>query len=203
MPYDGSGRLLPEDVLRTRYPKAYRYLLGHRETLARRRGIGPGAWYALRSAAILTSVAGPKVFLKLICSGGDFTIDREGRYLGHAGTIVLATDQRQVDPFYLLGVLNSPVFWFFVRQTMPTMGHGRHILRRATLRRFPLVVSSSSQNARQHIADAVRGLLAEGVGQAVRARLLADVERLVAELYGIDPVASLTSEPGGSSERPA
>lgn len=32
-------------------------------------------------------------------------------------------DERQVDSFYLLGVLNSRVFWFYVRQTMPTMGH--------------------------------------------------------------------------------
>jgi hypothetical protein len=57
--------------------------------------------------------------LKLICSYGDFTIDYEGRYSGHAGTLMLVADQQQLDPFYLLGVLNSRVFWFFVRHTMP------------------------------------------------------------------------------------
>ncbi len=201
-PYDAAGRLLPEEELRTCYPKAYRYLLGHREALARRRGVVPGAsWYALRSASCLTLEAGPRVLLKLICSGGDFTMDQEGLYLGHAGTLLLATDQWQVDPFYLLGVLNSWVFWFFVQQTMPTMGHGRHVLRRSTLRRFPLVVSGSSRDARQQVAEAVHGLLA--VGQADRPRLLDEVERLVAELYGIDADELSAREPHERGERHA
>src|SRR5262245_26528303 len=100
---------------------------------------------------------------------------------------MLVADQRQVDPFSLLGVLNSRVFWFFVRQTMPTMGEGRHVLRRYTLRRFPLVVSESSQDARQQIATAVRGLLGIGEALSERSQLLADIERLVAQLYGIEP----------------
>ena len=40
-----------------------------------------------------------------------------------AGVILMLTpDQSRIDPYYLLGVLNSQLFWFFVRQTMPTMG---------------------------------------------------------------------------------
>jgi len=143
------------------------------------------------------------VLLKLICSGGDFTIDREGRYLGHAGTLMLTADQRQVDSFYLLGVLNSQVFWFFVRQTMPTMGHGRHVLRRSALRRFPLVVCDSSREGRQQIADAVRGLLVDSVTQAERSRVLAEIERLVAELYGIDSAELSASESGDEGDRHA
>jgi hypothetical protein len=192
-PYDRSGRLFPESVLRDSHPLAYQYLLKHHEALARRREIRPHEWYALRSPSCLTLVAGPRVLLKLICSGGDFTIDQEGRYLGHAGTLMLAADQRQVDPFYLLGVLNSRVFWFFVRQTMPTMGHGRHVLRRSILRGFPLVVGDSSREVRQQIADAVRGLLGDGVIRAERSGALAEIERQVAELYGIDPAELLAN----------
>jgi hypothetical protein len=194
-PYDSSGRLLPETVLRTQYRNTYRYLLRHRDALARRRGIEPGAWYALRSTPCLALSAGPRVMLKLICSGGDFTMDCEGRYSGHAGTLALVTDQRQVDPFYLLGVLNSRVFWFFVRHTMPTMGEGRHVLRRSTLRRFPLVVSGSSEDGRQQIANAVRGLLGIGEPAPVRPQVLADIERLVAQLYGIEPAELLAETP--------
>jgi hypothetical protein len=183
-PYDLSGRLLPESVLRDCHPLAYQYLLKHRETLARRQGIRPQEWYALRSPSCLTLAASPHVLLKLICSGSDFTMDTAGQYLGHAGTLMLVADQRQVNPFYLLGVLNSRVFWFFVRQTMPTMGHGRHVLRRSSLRRFPLMVSGSSQDARQQIADAVRRLL-DGIAQAERLLVFAEIERLVAELYGL------------------
>ena len=193
-PYDGSGRLLPESVLRDCHPLAYQYLLKHREALTQRRGIRPQEWYALRSPSCLTLATGPRVLVKLICSGGDFTIDREGKYLGHAGTLMLAADQRQVDPFYLLGVLNNWVFWFFVQQTMPTMGHGRHVLRRSTFRRFPLVVGDSSREARQQVADAVRGLLEAGVTQAERSGVLAEIQRQVAALYGIDSAELSASE---------
>jgi hypothetical protein len=94
-------------------------------------------------------------------------------------------------------VLNSQVFWFFVRQTMPTMGEGRHILRRSTLRRFPVVLADREPQAeaRRQIADAVRRLLADGVDQPERPRLLLQVERRVAELYGIDPT-ELVGDPG-------
>ncbi|MFN4260900.1 MAG: Eco57I restriction-modification methylase domain-containing protein [Gemmataceae bacterium] len=202
-PYDRSGRLLPESVLRDSHPLAYQYLLKHRETLVRRRGIRPHEWYALRSPSCLTLAAGPRVLLKLICSGGDFTMDQEGRYLGHAGTLMLAADQQRVDLFYLLGVLNTQVFWFFVRQTMPTMGHGRHVLRRSTLRRFPLVVSDPSRELRQQIADAARGLLADGVTKAAQSRLLEQIERQVAELYGIDPSELSASAPDDEGDRHA
>ncbi|NDC78294.1 MAG: hypothetical protein EBZ67_10550 [Chitinophagia bacterium] len=200
-PYDRSGRQLPESVFRDSHPLAYQYLLKHRETLTRRRGIKPHEWYALRSPSCLTLVPGPRVLLKLVCSGGDFTMDSDGKYLGHAGTLMLTTDQRRVDPFYLLGVLNSQVFWFFVRQTMPTMGHGRHILRRSTLRRFPLVVSDSSRETRQQIADTARGLLADDAVRAERSRLLEEIERQVAGLYGIDPAELSDSHPGDQGDR--
>jgi SAM-dependent methyltransferase len=195
-PYDRFGRLLPESILRDRHPLAYQYLLKHREALARRRGIRPHEWYALRSPSCLTLAAGPRVLLKLICSGGDFTMDREGGYFGHAGTLMLMADQRRVDPFYLLGVLNSRVFWFFVRQTMPTMGHGRHVLRRSTLQRFPLVGGDSRRESRQRIADTVRGLLGDSLVQEERSRMLAEIERLVAELYSIDPSELSANDPG-------
>jgi hypothetical protein len=200
-PYDRAGRLLPESVLRDRHPLAYQYLLKHREILARRRGIRSHEWYALRSPSCLTLAAGPRVLLKLICSGGDFAMDQEGRYLGHAGTLMLTADQRRVDPFYLLGVLNSRVFWFFVRQTMPTMGHGRHVLRRSTLGHFPLVVSDPSRELRQQIADAVRGLLADGAPKVAQPRVLEEIERQVAELYGTDQAELSASEPGHQGDR--
>jgi hypothetical protein len=139
------------------------------------------------------------VFLKLICSG-DFTMDRDGRYFGHSGTLLLVADQRQIDPFYLLGVLNSQVFWFFVRQTMPTMGHGRHVLRRSTLGRFPLVVSSASLDVRQQIAEMVRGLVTAGVEPAERTRMFAGLERHVAEIYGIEPAELFANRPDGQGK---
>jgi hypothetical protein len=148
--------------------------------------ISDGGMDAVESC--LTLAAGPRVLLKLICSGSDFTMDCQGKYLGHGGTLSLKADQRWVDPFFLLGVLNGSVFWLFVRQSMPTMGNGRHILRRSTLRRFPLVVSNSTRDRRQQIGNVARRLLQDDVSQTERSKLLGEIERQVAGLYGIKPV---------------
>jgi len=43
-----------------------------------------------------------------------------------------------VDPWFLLAILNSNVFWRYIQMTMPTMGHGRHILRLQRVKEFPL-----------------------------------------------------------------
>ena len=189
VPYDASGRLLAEDTLRTMYPLTYGYLLTHQEALARHRGTKPNAWYAFRSSASLLLPPGPKLLMGLICSGGDFTVDVEGNMLAHSTVLLLAPDPRRVDPFYLLGVLNSRAFWFFVRQTMPTMGEGRHVLRRTTLRRFPLAVPGEGRaiDLQRPVAEAVRGILERGKAVTNSPNGLEEIERLVAEIYGVEP----------------
>ena len=55
------------------------------------------------------------------------------------------------------GVVNSPVFWSFVQGTMPTMGNGRHVLRRGPLVQFFVVLSKHS--IQSEIAGRVRQLM--------------------------------------------
>lgn len=133
VPYDATGRLLSETILQAQYPMVHQYLLANREVLAKRRGV-KGAWYAFRSPVSLHLDSRPKVLMGLICSGGDFTLDVDGGLLAHSSVLQLVPDPQRIDPYFLLGILNSQVFWFFVRQKMPTMGEKRHVLRRGTLR---------------------------------------------------------------------
>lgn len=121
----------------------------------------------------------------MIGSGGDAALDEDGSLLGHAGVLMLMPESRKIDPWYLLGVLNSRVFWFFVCQMMPTMGEGRRVLRREALRRFPLVVTEGTHEERSQIA---------ALAQAIRAAnsedcpaFLARMDRLVSRLYGLEP----------------
>jgi hypothetical protein len=188
VPHDERGRPIPEQVLRSAYPRTYRYLLARRDTLLGR-AARPAAWYALRSATSLRLPPGPRLLLGQVCSGGNFTLDPAGLLQGHAGVLLLVPDEAQLDPFYLLGVLNSRVFWFFVRQTMPTMGEGRHALRRSALRGFPVVASRAAgpDDRRRRIAELVRGLFASKDAPSTRPRVLEEIERLVAELYAVAP----------------
>ena len=52
--------------------------------------------------------------------------------------MVIVLDASKIDPFTLLGILNSQVFWRFLRLTTPYMGTGPQVLRPADVRRFPI-----------------------------------------------------------------
>jgi hypothetical protein len=75
----------------------------------------------------------------------------------HAGVFVLDNFPAALDPHFLLAVLNGPLFWSFVRGTMPTMGEGRHVLRRGPLAGFRVPLASEA--AQFEIAALVKQLM--------------------------------------------
>jgi hypothetical protein len=87
----------------------------------------------------------------------------------------------------LLGILNSSLFWRYVKLTTPTIGRGRHALRLSALRRSPLVVPPSSAY------PVSAGRIAELADQLVNSRastedkegLKTELDREVQVLYGI------------------
>ncbi len=172
--------------------RTYDYLQRHRKQTDTRRSKRGVPWFAFQSASSLCLPPAPRVLLKRICSGGDFTLDVDGTLLFHSSVYLLTPTKASLDPFYLLGVFNSRVFWAFVCSTMPTMGEGRHTLRVNQLQRFPLLVPAGEPAkalSHQIVVD-VRRLLTEDL-LADRGQIVAQIEDRVAELYGVNP-AGLT-----------
>ena len=98
----------------------------------------------------------------------------------------MTPDAKVIDPLYLLAVCNSSVFWAFVQHKMPTMGIGRHTIRLERLRQFPLVVPcAANQPLVRAIAGAARSLLGELLSPLRRKEIVADIDRMVCELYGL------------------
>jgi hypothetical protein len=101
----------------SRYPAVRAHLSKWRAELTPKRtkseGVGrkPGsyAWYEIQDdVAYFQAFERPKILFPDICKSPRFAIDRTGHYLTNTGYI-LASD----DPF-LLGVLNSKLFWFVI-----------------------------------------------------------------------------------------
>ena len=184
VPYDASGRILDEDVLQAGFPHAHRYLLSCKDSLAARHRQQPEGWYAFSSVAAFRFSGHTKVIGGLITSGGDMTIHSDPTVLCHSGVLVMTPNSLIIDPYYLLGVCSSKVFWAFVRHRMPTMGVGRHSIRLERLRQFPLVEPGThNQSLVETIATEARRLVIDPCSTAEGSAIKTGIDRMVREVY--------------------
>jgi hypothetical protein len=126
----------------------------------------------------------------MVTSGSDATLDLAGSACPHAGVLVISRFPSDIDPLYLLGIMNSPVFWSFVQGTMPTMGNGRHVIRRGPLAQFSVALSERSTQS--EIAHNVRQLM-ETSDEYERTRLKQSVDAEVMKVYRVDSTADIDS----------
>jgi hypothetical protein len=181
LPHDARGRLLAERDLKANFPAAYAYLSLRKNEIPKTGKLNR-PFYAFRNDAVLRLPPGPRILIGMVTSGSDATLDLIGNACPHAGVLVLSRFQSHVDPFYLLGIVNSPMFWSFVQDTMPTMGNGRHVLRRGPLAQFSVVLPQTSTQC--VIAGFVRQLL-EVTAENERTMLKLTLDKAVMEAYGI------------------
>lgn len=88
-------------------PKIAEHLNSFAEALKKRQDQGD-YWWELRPCDYYEQLDAPKIIFPDICKGPRFDIDRDGRYLANTA-YCLGTDD-----LYLLGLLNSKLFWFAI-----------------------------------------------------------------------------------------
>ena len=137
-PFDSTGQVLPEDRLRSDFPHAYQYLTHCRSRLAARPMKGGVPWYAASREVSDFFRCSPRLVSSKISSPAGFTLIDNSTAVCHNSVVVIVADASKIDPDCLLGILNSSVFWRFIRLTTPYMGCGRQVLRLSDVRRFPI-----------------------------------------------------------------
>ena len=78
----------------------------------------------------------PRLVSSKISSPVGFTLIDNPVAICHHSVVVIVPDASEIDPHCLLGLLNSSVFWRFIRLTTPYMGCGRQVLRLSDVRGF-------------------------------------------------------------------
>ena len=115
-----------------------------------KRGRKPGRyeWYEIQDdVAYFDVFEGPKIFFPDICKAPRFTLDTSGTYLANTA-YCLGTDDR-----YLLGILNSRLFWFAISHiSIPfgvRAGEYRYRLIYQYMEKVPIrVINSKDKNDR-------------------------------------------------------
>ena len=124
-----------------------------------------------------------------ITSGNSFSIIDDLQLLAHCSVVVLADHAGKVDPYYLLGIVNSKVFTRYVSLTMPKTNVGRYSLRLSRLRRFPVPDPGceSTRQASQAISSLVRNIVQQSIHGPPSQGLMEAIDCRVADLYRVDP----------------
>jgi len=111
MQADGSGAPRSEraawDWFAAKHPGIAAHLAAF-ETACRKRQDKGEYWWELRACDYYQRLAAPKLIFPDICKGPRFMVDRSGTYLANTAYCL------GVDDLYLLGVLNSRLFWFTI-----------------------------------------------------------------------------------------
>jgi len=160
-PYDAKGRVFVESDLRVRFPLMHAYLSRKKSDLSKRKLAKGCPWYStfIRQPKCLPHR--PRLMSAKITSGNSFSIIDDLQLLAHCSVVVLTDHARKVDPYYLLGIVNSKVFTRYVSLTMPKTNVGRYSLRLSRLRQFtvPDPACEGPRQPSQAISSLVRDIV--------------------------------------------
>jgi adenine-specific DNA-methyltransferase len=186
-PYDENGEPLTEQAFQERFPAAYGYLQGKRDRLIAAQRHTGDPWWVPQFRRLQANTSAPRLIAGKVGFGGNFTIDARKCILYHSTVAIVRPDPDAFSPYYLLGVLNSEVFWLFTQHRMPAIGPERYICRCLALRDFPLVSpKGSAKSTCGEIAVLAKKLCDSSLGARRRQAAQLQIDALAKALYGID-----------------
>jgi hypothetical protein len=181
------------------HPKLADHLTSFMDALKKRQDQGD-YWWELRPCDYYEYLDAPKIIFPDICKGPRFHVDRTGIYLANTA-YCLGTDD-----LYLLGVLNSRLFWFAIANiSIPfgiRAGEYRYRLIYQYMEKVPIRVINFSNTDHKSAHDRIVSLVEQMLAMhrqlaAVRtpqemtalerqiAATDAQIDRLVYDLYGL------------------
>ena len=159
----GRVELVSEEVLKQKYPLSWEYLLTSKEFLqSRENGKLEGAnWYAFGRTQALDVIAKPKIFTPDIAPSASYSVDPSGEVFftggvaGGYGILVGPSVSRE----YVLGLLNSRVLEWCVRQVGTQMRGGYYSFEARFIRDLPVPIEAGSNPQRKTIEGLVARML--------------------------------------------
>jgi len=100
----------PEEVFSNTFPSVYQHLK-HLENKLRNRTDQGRYWWELRSCSYYNVFSQPKLTWKDLSTYSEFCFDKSGIFTNDLCFILSSSD------FWLLGVLNSPLMWYYLYRT--------------------------------------------------------------------------------------
>ncbi|MGA2031279.1 MAG: N-6 DNA methylase [Thermoguttaceae bacterium] len=211
-PYEiasGKWRLIAAEKLARKWPKTWDYLTRCRQRLARReRGTFEGdGWHGYVYPKNLGRMGMPKILTPSLGRRAEFCLDETGEFFfvgsgGGGGGGYGITLPPDLSCHYVLGVLNSKLLDWFVKQTTTRFHSGWYAYNKQYIEQIPIVLPVNAQQQKlanqiaervARIIDARKQLQTTAAGDRAVERLQREVEgheqridEFVCRLYGVD-----------------
>jgi len=123
---NGRTELIPENELGRRFPNAHAYLHENKAYLeGRERGRMKGPkWYGYVYPKNIEVMTSSKILVPDIADHASFALDESGRYTFTSGYGITLKESISEMPKYILGLLNSKVLDFYLKQVSTTLRGG-------------------------------------------------------------------------------
>ena len=186
-----KASLYSEEEMSDLFPSGYEYLKAcEPELRAREKGRleKDTFWYRYIYPKNLTLFDQIKIVAPEISLGGNFTIDSDGRY--YSTTKVYGYVKKKDIPIsypFLLGILNSVVFWFFIQNTGYVLRGGYYTFKTNYVAPFPFPdFESLPVELVSRIGALVEELLKYKRTGTETAHIQRKIDELVCRLYDVD-----------------
>ena len=199
--------ILEEAEFSTRFPFAYAYISEFKSEL---RGLrvkyktNPKYWYSCHRSRSMAAFVRERIITQEISLGCNMTLDREGLYHNTKVYSLLPTPSIQESILYWLGILNSKLMWWFLKNTGYVLRGGYFTFKTEYLNPFPLprvMFSQPASKARHQrmisLVERMMGLHKQLAGAKTghdKTNLQrqidatdAQIDKLVYELYELTP----------------
>ena len=185
-----KASLYSEEEMSDLFPSGYEYLKAcEPELRAREKGrFDNDKWFQFGRNQGMGYANVPKLVAPEISLGGNYTIDSDGRY--YSTTKVYGYVKKKDIPIsypFLLGILNSVVFWFFIQNTGYVLRGGYYTFKTNYVAPFPFPdFESLHVELVSRIEALVEELLKDKRTGTETAHIQRKIDELVCRLYDVD-----------------
>ncbi|MFH1642734.1 MAG: N-6 DNA methylase [Nanoarchaeota archaeon] len=141
--------LISEMELKGKYPFTYQYLQKYKEELSQRKDSrvtikdSGKAWYSFIRYKKIDVLNKPKILYPTVTDKNNFAIDNSGN-LWIAGAVYGIIPTTEINPKYLLGVLNSSPLEFYIKKITPVKAGGFYQYMGNILKDIPIKIPNTS-----------------------------------------------------------
>lgn len=187
-PYDCNSRVIPENVLKRKFPNIYKYLVTQKSNLLGRDYFDNSTklWYELWNQRKFKNFKKLRIISPEISDKNNFVLEQD--FFGNTKSyhIILKNDDYE-RYLYFLGLLNSKLLDFVYKLIATPQAGGFYAYKTQFLKRIPVKLPPNNQFVR--FCDLVRDILAISKDRQTKQKEVRTIEnkinQMVYELYGL------------------
>lgn len=185
---ESKATLYTENEIASRFPNGYIYLK-ECEPILRGREKGRfdnDTWFMFGRQQGITNGKIPKLLAPEISLGGNFSYDINGRYYSTTKVYgYIKKENCEYSYYFLVGLLNSSLFWFFIKNTGYVLRGGYYTFKTNYINPFPVPKYTQEMDKPiKSIEKSVRTMLEAGKENDIDK---CNINYQIAQLYGLTP----------------